>query len=643
MGERRLDVIALGRASVDLYGEQVGGRLEDVQSFAKYVGGCPANIAVGCARLGLKAALVSRVGDEHMGRFILETLEREGVDVSHVKTDGKRLTALVVLGIRDKETFPLIFFRADCADMAIEPDDVDAGFVASARALVATGTHFSAPGVEAASRAAIAHAKAAGTRVVLDIDYRPVLWGLAALDRGEDRFVAAARVTERLQWVVADCDVIVGTEEEFHIAGGVADTLEALAALRRLTGAVLVLKRGALGSAVFPAAIPASLEDGIAGRAFHVEVFNVLGAGDAFMSGFLAGWLGGEPWQTCATYGNACGALTVSRHGCAPAIPTWVELKHFLERGSRTPRVREDAELAHVHWATTRTKRWPEVLALALDSRAWLAAGMSQPPPVENLRRLNLLAWTAAREALGGRPGLGLVADGESGEEALFQAAGCWIARPVDRPGGPPLRFEGGRNVAVVLREWPAGHVVACRFPAAGPRRGRRFAEGVEALRLLFEACRATGHELQVELTAARPAGAKAMAATLAAVYEAGVRPDWWMLPQPTGGGGWEPVAAAVERGDPHCRGIVLSLLRPPPGAALRAARACRLCKGFAAGPGALGIAARASRAGGAGDDALAAAVADAFRRIVAAWDAAAPQATGAAAVSSPPWPARRP
>src|SRR5918998_5221619 len=194
-----IDVICIGRASVDLYGEQVGGRLEDMASFAKYVGGCPTNISIGTARLGLKPALITGVGDEHMGRFIMEQAAREGVDISHVKTDPDRLTALVILGIRDRETFPLIFVRENCADMAIAPEDFDAAFIASATALLVTGTHFSTDATDAACRAAIAHARAHGTRVVLDIDYRPVLWGLTSRGLGEQRFVASATVTAHLQ------------------------------------------------------------------------------------------------------------------------------------------------------------------------------------------------------------------------------------------------------------------------------------------------------------------------------------------------------------------------------------------------------------------------------------------------------------
>ena len=152
-----LDVVTIGRSSVDLYGEQVGGRLEDMSGFAKYVGGCPTNIAIGTAKLGLKSGLITAVGDEHMGRFIREEVERWGVDTRFLKTDPSRLTSLVILGIRDKDTFPLIFFRENCADSALEPADIDEAYIASAKAVVVTGTHFSRPNLEAMSRKAAEH------------------------------------------------------------------------------------------------------------------------------------------------------------------------------------------------------------------------------------------------------------------------------------------------------------------------------------------------------------------------------------------------------------------------------------------------------------------------------------------------------
>ena len=179
-----LDVITIGRSSVDLYGAQIGGRLEDMGSFEKYIGGSPTNIACGTARLGLTSALITRVGDEHMGRFIIEQLGREGVDTRGVKVDPERLTALVILGIRDRERFPLIFYRENCADMALCEDDINEDLVRSARSLVVTGTHLSHPRTEAAVLKALRVAREAGIKTALDIDYRPNLWGVAGHGEG---------------------------------------------------------------------------------------------------------------------------------------------------------------------------------------------------------------------------------------------------------------------------------------------------------------------------------------------------------------------------------------------------------------------------------------------------------------------------
>src|SRR5690554_697109 len=294
-----LDLIAIGRSCIDLYGEQTGGRLEDMQSFAKYIGGSPTNTAVGGARLGLRTGLLTRVGDDHFGRFIREQLQREGVSTPGVITDPARLTALAFLGIRDQETFPLLFYRQDCADMALSAADVEPGFIRSAKAVLVNGTHLSTPGVFEASLKACTIAREAGSRVVFDIDYRPVLWGLTGRDAGENRFVADAEVTARLQQVLPLCDLVVGTEEEVHILGGSTDTIAALRAIRERTGAVLVCKRGADGCSAFPDAIPDTLDEGVTAAGFPVEVFNVLGAGDAFMAGFLRGWLRDAPLHDC--------------------------------------------------------------------------------------------------------------------------------------------------------------------------------------------------------------------------------------------------------------------------------------------------------------------------------------------------------
>jgi 5-dehydro-2-deoxygluconokinase len=641
VSERPLDVICVGRAAVDLYGEQVGSRLEDVQSFAKYLGGSPANTAVGCARLGLKAAMLTRVGDEHNGRFVRDTLAAEGVDVSHVVTDERRLTALVFLAIRDRDTFPLLFYRDNCADMAIAPEDFDRAFIASARALLVSGTHLSTRHTYDTCRTAMRYARAGGARVVLDIDYRPVLWGLTGLGLGEQRFVASDRVSAHLQTVVGECDLVVGTEEEIHIAGGATDTLAALARLRELTSATLVVKRGPMGCVVFPGAIPERLEQGVVGPGFPVEVYNILGAGDAFMAGFLRGWLRDEPLERCAAYANACGALVVSRHGCAPAIPSWEELDDFLRRGSPTRRLREDPTLNHLHRVTTRTRRWPSVAVLAFDHRAQLEALADEHgAPRDHIRTFKRLVAEGALRGAGDTPGAGVILDDRYGEDVLpaLTGRGWWVARPVEAPGSRPLAFEAGDNVAVALRAWPGEHIAKC-LVLYHPQddealRGAQLAK----LAALQAACEATFHELLVEVVPPRgsPVDATTAAASLGQIYAAGIRPDWWKLPPADDPAAWDAVSATIVRHDRHCRGVVVLGLEADERAleaSFGAAARFAVCKGFAVGRSIFADAARRWFAGTARDAEVVEEVAERYARLIALWERAR---AGAARASVP-------
>ena len=458
---KSLDLITIGRSSVDLYGAQIGGPLEDMRSFDKYIGGSPTNIACGTARLGLKSAVITAVGDEHMGRFIREELVREGVDIRGVKTDPDRLTALVLLGIRDREQFPLIFYRENCADMGLTVEDIDPDFIRQARAVVATGTHLSHPQVEAATLKALTIAREAGMKTALDIDYRPNLWGVAGHGDGESRFVESADVTAKLQSTLHLFDLIVGTEEEFHIAGGSIDTISALRAVRAVTEATLVCKRGAQGAVIFEDEIGKSLDDGQTGPGFAIEVFNVLGAGDGFMSGLLKGWLDREDWPTTLKYANACGAFAVSRHGCTPAYPSWAELCFFFDYKIKRPDLRNDVALAQVHWATNRHKNWAELKVFAFDHRSQMEE--IQGATTEKIGRFKSLCLQVVTQVAGSDTGFGILCDSRFGQEALFEAAGSglWVGRPAEWPGSRPLQLEpelgadfGG------LSEWPREHVV---------------------------------------------------------------------------------------------------------------------------------------------------------------------------------------
>ncbi|MGH6933419.1 MAG: bifunctional 5-dehydro-2-deoxygluconokinase/5-dehydro-2-deoxyphosphogluconate aldolase [Dongiaceae bacterium] len=625
-----LDVVTIGRVSVDLYGQQIGSRLEDMASFAKSVGGCPANIAIGAARLGLKSAVITRVGNEPMGRFIREQMRREGVDVSGVGTDPERLTALVLLGVRDEHTFPLIFYRERCADLAMGEEDIDPALVARAKAIVVTGTHFSRPMPAAAQRKAIGLARAAGAKIVFDIDYRPNLWDLAGHDAGNERYIASERVTATLQDILPLCDLIVGTEEEMRIAAGRNDPLQALRRVRELSKAVLVLKRGPMGCVVFAGPIPERIEDGVAGRGFPVEVYNVLGAGDAFMAGFLRGWLRGEPLETCAGWANACGAFAVSRLLCSPEFPTWPELQHFLQRGSPHRALRNDPELNHLHWVTTRRGEFPALMAFAMDHRLQLEeiadrVGASR----RRIASFKLLAVAAAARVAQGKPGFGMLLDGGYGREALFRAADhdLWIGRPVELPGSRPLRFETP-DLGSHLAEWPATQTVKCLCFYHPDDPDRLKAEQEEQLLVLYDAVRTARRELLVEIICGRHGGIDdgTAAKVLDRLYGIGIRPDWWKLEPQHSGLAWSHIAEVIERRDPYCRGILLLGLDAAEKDLLDdfvLAAECRSVKGFAVGRTIFAEAAPQWLAGAIGDEEAVDTMAASFSRLAKAWAAA--------------------
>ena len=622
-----LDLITIGRASVDLYGAQIGGRLEDMGSFQKYIGGSPTNIAAGTARLGLKSALITRVGDEHMGRFIREELVREGVDPGGIVTDPERLTALVLLGIRDQEQFPLIFYRENCADMALCEDDIDEDFIARARSIVVTGTHLSNPRTEAAVLKALDLARKHGARTALDIDYRPNLWGLSGHGDGENRFIASEAVTAKLQATLHHFDLIVGTEEEFHIAGGTTDTIAALRAVRAVSDATLVCKRGAAGAVAFENEIPDGLDDGIAGQGFPIEVFNVLGAGDGFMSGLLKGWLDDEDWPTALKYANACGAFAVSRHGCTPAYPSWAELQFFLRRGITDKALRKDRELEQIHWATNRKRDWSTMRVFAFDHRMQLEDLRGATPA--KIGAFKQLCLKACNQVADGRPGYGLLCDSRLGRDALYKAAGqgLWIGRPVEWPGSRPLTLEpdigpdfGG------LSEWPLDHVVKCLCFYHPDDTPEMKAEQESVVTRLFHAARRNRLEFLLEVIPSKVAAVDddTTARIIQRFYDLGVYPDWWKLEPMTTDAAWTTACDTITRNDPHTRGIVVLGLAADEetlAASFKVAARHPLVTGFAVGRTIFGAAAERYMAGTTPDAEIVRDMADKYARLCKLWD----------------------
>ena len=334
--DKTYDVLAVGRSSIDLYANEIGAPFTEVKSFSAYVGGSPTNISVGARRLGLRAALLTAVGEDLVGDFVLDFLAREGVEAGFSPRNPGRRTSAFMLAIQPPDKFPIVPYRDNCADLELTAEDVRAAPVADSRALLVTGSGLSREPSRAATRFAAETARAHGGKVVLDLDLRAELW--------PDPRAYSAEVRSLLPLV----DVVLGTVEEVEAAlgaeavrrpgGGAAAATPGQpgVALRdgiaELPGAgpeALVVKRGALSTLVF-----ARGGESVEAATFPVEVLNVLGAGDAFAGGFLYGYLKGWDWRRSARMGNACGAIVVTRHGCANFMPREQEVLAFIqERG----------------------------------------------------------------------------------------------------------------------------------------------------------------------------------------------------------------------------------------------------------------------------------------------------------------------
>jgi 5-dehydro-2-deoxygluconokinase len=332
MSEKIYDVLTFGRSSIDLYANEIGAPFVDIKSFGAFVGGSPLNIAVGCSRLGLNPALLTGVGKDQVGDFIIKFLKDEKVETRFIPVVESARSSAVILGIEPPDRFPLVYYRDNCADIEITIDDVIKAPVAASRMLEISGTALSKDPSRSAAFFAAERAKQANVPVVLDLDFRADQW------HDPRAFGVMSRA------LLNNVDIAIGTEEEVkatvlqdaaqvHIAHQQISAPEisgdldsAIDTILNLGPKVLIVKRGREGASVH-------LKDGTVTTVpgFPVEVVNILGAGDAFASGFICGYLKGWDWYKAVRMGNASGAIVVTRHGCANFMPYEDEALQFIK------------------------------------------------------------------------------------------------------------------------------------------------------------------------------------------------------------------------------------------------------------------------------------------------------------------------
>lgn len=328
----KFDLLTFGRASIDLYSKNIGAEFNDIKELTTAIGGSPVNISIGAQRLGLTTSIVTGVGNDPIGGFIINTLKMENVDTSHVNTIEGTTSTAVVCGIVPPDKFPLVFYRDKAPDNYITIDMVNTVDFGQYKSFLMTGTALSVEPSRSAAIYATEKAKAKGATIFLDIDFRASLW----------HDVRAFGVT--LRQYLPLCDIVMGTEEEL-LAMGLTDSnqvkitdsaissptiegdIEAVIKQVIHSGIKLLLVK--TGSKGVRAYYPDGRIENIPG--FPVEVVNVLGAGDAFASGFIYGYLQGWDTYKSARLANACGAWMVTKQGCSNFAPTYPEIIQFIE------------------------------------------------------------------------------------------------------------------------------------------------------------------------------------------------------------------------------------------------------------------------------------------------------------------------
>ena len=312
-GIKANNFVVIGRAGMDFFADPPGTATEDAEVFHAGLGGSSANIAAGICKLGGKSALVTRVSDDSVGRYCVNQLKRYGVDATYVTSVGGEFRNSLAVYESRVANHQSVIYRNGAADFEMSVEDVAAVEYARFGALITAGTVFAAEPSRGASFAAFARAKAAGVPIIFDVDYRPYSWPSAEV------------ASDVLSRAAEKCDMIVGNDEEFgFMAGDIAKGLDKARALSRSTAGIVVYKMGPEGAITF--AQGQEIRTGI----YPVDALKPTGAGDSFMAGLVTSIAGGHDLTTAILRGSACASITVSRPGCAPAMPDTKTLETFL-------------------------------------------------------------------------------------------------------------------------------------------------------------------------------------------------------------------------------------------------------------------------------------------------------------------------
>ncbi|CAM4493733.1 5-dehydro-2-deoxygluconokinase [Paenibacillus endophyticus] len=321
---RTFDFAAIGRLCIDLNANEINRPMEETMTFTKYVGGSPANIAIGMSRLGQKTAFIGKIANDQMGRFIASYLQREGIDTSSVTVDDTgAVTGLAFTEIKSPSECSILMYRDNVADLLLKPEEVSEELISQAKLLLISGTALAQSPSREAVFQALEYAKKHGTVIAFDLDYRPYTWKSA-----EETAVYYNLAAEK-------CDILIGTREEFdqmEMFESNPEHDDRVTATKwfSYSAKIAIIKHGKEGSIAYT-------KDGSEHRAksYPAKVIKTFGAGDSYAAGFLYGVMQGWTLEKSMEYGSAAACIVISSHSCSDAMPTTEQVEDYIKRCER--------------------------------------------------------------------------------------------------------------------------------------------------------------------------------------------------------------------------------------------------------------------------------------------------------------------
>lgn len=324
--DRPIDLIGIGRLCIDLNADQFNRPMEETSSFTKYVGGSPANITIGAARLGLNTGFIGKVSDDQMGRFIVQYLKDNSIDTSGVSVDGTgAVTGLAFTEIKSPEDCSILMYRDNVADLKLDTSNVSEEYIKQAKVLLVSGTALAASPSREAVFLAIDYARKHDVVIIMDLDYRPYTW-----ESAQETAVYYNLAAEK-------CDVIIGTREEFDMMEQFEkefqqDDQKTAQKWFNYRAEIVVIKHGAEGSIAYT-------KQGTShkGGTYKTKVLKTFGAGDSYASAFIYGLMNGWDIPKAMNYGGASASIVISKHSCSDAMPTVEEIEDFKATAEFVP------------------------------------------------------------------------------------------------------------------------------------------------------------------------------------------------------------------------------------------------------------------------------------------------------------------